>query len=325
MRTTAFFDVTVAAGGLDYKDAAAALDPRLTLHDLSNRNLLKADTDPIREDFAVEVARQVLKQRLQAIHRSLPPGEPLKLRLSTWPSDGPLPGHALMLDWRALFKGRLAPTAVWEDKLRPALKHIVESISTHAPARRVEASGKLSFAAALALGITFRQTGRVRMDISQDMRDGTSQLWNIHSPGVSVPLSIQSREGTLESEQLAVLISIIAGPKETETDLALSRPALPKFRGIVQIASASGTPLVVNSPGEAANIACQIRDAIRDATSVRFKPIQTIHLFIAAPVALAVLIGQWLNTLPEVQVYEHVRGASPGPYQPAVKLDPANF
>ncbi|MCP5517939.1 MAG: SAVED domain-containing protein [Verrucomicrobiales bacterium] len=318
-----FFEVTVAAGGLDYERAAATLDPRLSLHDLRLRNLMQAKTDPITEAFASEVARRVLKQRLKAAHRFHPSGAPLQLRLSTWSTDGPMPGNELMLDWRSHFNGRLAPASVWRSKLLPALTDLVETVGTQAPERRIEASGKFSFAAALALGSAFRQTGRVRLDVSQDSRDGSAQLWSVYSRREAVPLAIQSRDDTLDSEDLAVLVSIIVGPKETENDLALSRAALPKFRGIVQIANTSGVPLVVNRPEEAADIAWQVRDAIHEAIT-RFHPIGTIHLFVAAPVALAVLMGQLFNTLPAVQVYEHVRGASPGPYQPALWLDPSN-
>ncbi len=319
-----FFEVTVAAGGLDYSGAAAALDPRLTLHDLANRNLLKADADPITEGFAGKVARQVLKQRLKEIHHRRPASEPLKLRLSTWSSDGPLPGMDLMLDWRAQLSGRLASAATWRDKLLPALKYIVEAVGTHAPGHRIEASGKFSFAAALALGIAFRQPNCLHLDIWQDMREGDPQLWRIRSERTTVPLSIQSRDGDLNSEDLAVLVSIIAGSKDTDADLALSRPALPKFRAILQVAGQAGTPFLIKGPGDAADIAWQVREAVQRAVT-QLRPIRTIHLFIAVPVALAVLMGQVFNTLPEVQVYEHVRGASPGPYQPAAKLDPANF
>ena len=50
--------------------------------------------------------------------------------------------------------------------------------------------------------------------------------------------------------------------------------------------------------------------------------IGTVHLFMAAPAGIAVLVGQLLNTLGAVQTYEHLSIDGSGRYKPAALLRP---
>jgi len=50
------------------------------------------------------------------------------------------------------------------------------------------------------------------------------------------------------------------------------------------------------------------------------EPRGTIHLFLAVPAGLAVMIGQTLNTFGPIQTYEHVGTDAVGVYKPAALL-----
>lgn len=317
-----FFCVAVAAGGLDYDGAASVLKPAMSMHDLRRWNQLTAKSDPIDYPFAAEVAGCVLKQRLKAIHEYFSPDAPLKLHLSTWPGYGNIPGAALVLDWHTLFNNRLAPPHEWQEKLLPALRTVHQMIRTYAPARAVEASGNLSFAAAIALGIVFRQPGGVPIAWRQHLQDLNEQPWSLKASRTALPLEIKPPvQGNVDSEDLAVLVSIAASARSVENGFAASRSALPEFRAVLQIAGERGQEFVIGSASEAVDIAWQVREAIRNAVD-KFHPIGTIHLFFAGPVGLTMLIGQLLNGLPEVQVYEYIPSKSGNPYQSSLKLDP---
>jgi SMODS-associated and fused to various effectors sensor domain len=54
-----------------------------------------------------------------------------------------------------------------------------------------------------------------------------------------------------------------------------------------------------------------------------FQPRGTVHLFLAVPAGLAVMIGQTLNTFGPIQTYEHVGTDAVGIYQPAALLKPS--
>lgn len=61
--------------------------------------------------------------------------------------------------------------------------------------------------------------------------------------------------------------------------------------------------------------------AVRAARG-KYRPIETVHLFMAVPVGLAVMIGQFLNTLGSVQLYEHREVDATGVYEARVKVCP---
>ncbi len=45
-----------------------------------------------------------------------------------------------------------------------------------------------------------------------------------------------------------------------------------------------------------------------------------VHIFMVVPVGLAMLVGQLLNTLGQVQTYEHIPQGATGHYEPAALL-----
>ena len=82
-RNDGFFIVPVAAGGLGYEGAAAAIRNNTSITDLGNWNVVKLDSDLATDADIARVANQVLKQRLQAVDRHLLPGAPLRIALNT--------------------------------------------------------------------------------------------------------------------------------------------------------------------------------------------------------------------------------------------------
>jgi hypothetical protein len=103
---------------------------------------------------------------------------------------------------------------------------------------------------------------------------------------------------------------------------AASRAGLPLFRATLAIQKKGSPPHDLATPGQAADLAYLVRDAIRGVRQ-DLKIMGTVHLFMAVPVGLAVMIGQLLNTLGNVIVYEHVPGDGVGHYQPEVELHPS--
>jgi hypothetical protein len=65
-----------------------------------------------------------------------------------------------------------------------------------------------------------------------------------------------------------------------------------------------------------------IAEALRQARDT-LQPRGTVHLFLAVPAGLAVMIGQTLNTFGPIQTYEHVGTDAVGVCQPAVLLSPS--
>jgi SMODS-associated and fused to various effectors sensor domain len=80
-------------------------------------------------------------------------------------------------------------------------------------------------------------------------------------------------------------------------------------------------PHDIKRPGEAVDIIRVISQALRQARD-GFQPRGKIHLFLAVPAGLAMMLGQTLNTFGQIQTYEHVGTDAVGIYQPAALLKP---
>ena len=110
-----FFVQPVLAGRLDYDQVSDVAGEHIGTDNLQRWDLEKAQGDPIDEAEAARIARLMLRRRLKEIHRTLDPGAPFKLNLSTREKAPFLPGTALSFDWGERFNGRMASDGTWDD------------------------------------------------------------------------------------------------------------------------------------------------------------------------------------------------------------------
>jgi hypothetical protein len=306
-RRDPFFLVPVAAGGLDYDDAAALID--IPLDDLKNWNMLRVDGDPIRYEAAVDVTRRVLKHRLRAIHRTFPPGDPILMRFHTRRPAPVESAYALTLDWSHRFTTRETSQEEWASCLLPALEAIVEGIRVNAPGRQVNITGLPSLPAAFALGRAFLETSGVPVAWGQ-----RGELWSLRADRMASGVVDDSWAGDPASDGLAVLVAINANVRS-----AMTKSDLPAFRGHVEVRHPRPSSTVRLTAGEALDVALRVTDAVREARML-WSDTRRVHLFAAVPAGIAVLIGQFLNTLGPVQTYEHIQDDAQGIYRPAALL-----
>ena len=99
------------------------------------------------------------------------------------------------------------------------------------------------------------------------------------------------------ARDIAALVSVA---DNAEPLFAACQRDLPPLRALVHVQRASAYPHSIASPGQAADIAMTVQQGLR---TVRrdYGNIGTIHLFMAAPAGLAVLVGQLLNTFGAIQ------------------------
>ncbi|MCZ6562977.1 MAG: SAVED domain-containing protein, partial [Deltaproteobacteria bacterium] len=144
------------------------------------------------------------------------------------------------------------------------------------------------------------------------------QLWNIDSEQESAEFIVEKKDGNVVGEDLAVLVSVNA---DVEPALATTRSDLPLFRGFVHIRHPKEASYLIKNAGQAAHIAKLVADEIRNART-EFHLRGRIHLFMAVPAGLAMMVGQLLNTLGPIQTYEHIPTDPTGRYHPAALLVP---
>jgi hypothetical protein len=313
-----FFVVPLAAGGLDYGAAADAASNHLSAHNLATWNMEKVTPATLTPEAAARIAGRVLSQRLRAVHRALPPGEPLRIGLFARREPAFAPGTALAMDWTSRFDQEEAPGEVWRDLLLPALADVASGIRQHAAGREVECFGLPTLPAAMALGCAFLSTGGIGLSWRQVTKARPDQLWSLSTPRVASGFQSRVVSDNASARDIAVLVSVA---DNVEPLFASTRKSLPPLRAVAHVARSGSYPHLIDGAGEVSDIAFVVQDAMRQARR-NYGNIGTVHVFAAVPAGLAVLIGQLFNTYGAVQTYEHVGTDGSGAYRAAALLRP---
>jgi len=217
------------------------------------------------------------------------------------------------LDWVERFDGDsaylkrrpLAPS-MWTE-----LQADIEAIPAKLPTGRSEVlvTGSLRQATAFAVGGALRMvTGR---DVAVNQR---GELWSSNAH-FDTPMAPSLAEHRIEAgDELAVAISVAADPVDDVLAFIIDA-GLPVERLVSMSPPAGIRDNAIPDAGTSAAFAQGCRDAVRKACSRNTR----IHLFLAGPMGLALLIGHRWNRLRPTVVYEDVQG--PTVYEKAFTID----
>jgi len=304
----------VVAGGLDYGDVPGLFPSGIGAEDLSRWNLHRVHTDPLTFADAQLIASQVLAHRLREIARA----STHRLRISLNTRDRPAfdPAFALRLDWSPEFDARVVTPEWWTSALLPSLRTVSKTTIPLVRDRGIALSGFLSLPAAVALGAAFVETAGVPVDWHQ-AGQAPDAPWSLAAADEPVDVDVQLRAADATAADLAVLVSIT---DDVERPFGAVLRELPSLRATVHV-TARMLPLSIASSGQAAALVRMVRDAVRRARR-DYGATGTVHLFMAVPVGVAVLLGQLLNTLCAVQTYDF-RPGDASPYTAAVRIEPS--
>ena len=317
-RQDGFFILPVAAGGLNYEQVGPLMGDQIGITDLGGWNITRIKSDPAGMEDIRRVANLVLDHRLAAIDRHLPKGAPLSLAISTRVPSGYDPQVALEIDWTHRFSGvqrRVASPRDWQGKLLTALEDLSDSVQRNVSGREIVASGLASLPSTTALGYHFMVTRGIRLAWEQLFPDQSRQLWSLAASRANSGYQVVTTPGMTSADNLAVMVSVNAN---VEGAVAASRKITGPFRAFVHVLSPDQRRFL-SSPGEALDVAHLTVEATREARD-KFDIRGYVHLFMAVPAGLAMMIGQMLNTLGPVQTYEHVQVDATGSYEPAALL-----
>jgi hypothetical protein len=145
----------------------------------------------------------------------------------------------------------------------------------------------------LATGCALRAVRGFRVATTQRL-----QIWSSQQAGTRPELlvdevSVGNGPGT------AVVLSVATDARQLALDharqLDLARAV------VIEPAAGASNTAVTNGPAAAA-LAESIRDIIRSIGD------DELHLFMAVPAGVALLLGHWWNRIPPTVVYEHTQG-----------------
>lgn len=256
-----------------------------------------------------------LGQEIMAL--GLEAGSPRAILLVQAIDRDPHPGDATeVLDWVDLYQGdsamtRAQPTdpanwAIMANELQAAVARL-----RSAGSQDILVRGALRQATFFLVGAQLAQvTGRTVSYIQHGV------LWSSSSQRIPVPPPDVTRVEVGTGDDLAVAIGIAVDP--TAAVAAYLRDRAVGIAELVTLLPKGGShDQAIASPGEAVAYAQTMRNAVRLELERRYA--QRIHLFLAGPGGLALLLGHRWNRLAPTTVYEHL-GPGYG-YSPAFSID----
>ena len=302
-----FIVVVVAGQDVDIQQAGQLFHDRL-LRDWISARHTESIGATLDEAEAARIARCVLRERLQKVHRNLPGADdPLPVEIYARAAAPQVPRAAMVFDWHERFRAnapyhRHAEPGVWSDHLLPALREAFGVAQQIVPDRPAAASGVPTISAATALGWAFAGAepyARLWWEQRDRDRPGSSEIWSLEIPPEKTGYQIEQLPGDTGACDLAVLLDVVQPTQE-----AFNRtPDLPSYRATLRCYHPDWVPKRKIRAGQACGIAHQTIEAIVQARH-HYKATGSVHLFMAVPVGLALMIGQSLNTIGHVKLYE---------------------
>lgn len=229
----------------------------------------------------------------------------------------PYPEDATVrLDWVDRFAGDTAferrrphDPAVWASQLRPELRHAVDQLRA-VGCRQTLVRGPMRLATWFTVGFECAQVTGMTVACRQGGR-----LWASDEPAVrDVGLDVHETP-VGQGEELAVVVAVAYDPSVAVSQYL--RAANLPVGGLTTVSPATWpSDQAVTGPAHAVALAQAIRNQVRRLAEASCAT--RLHLFLACPGGLALLLGHRWNRVPSTQLYEDLgRGAQ---YTPAFLL-----
>ena len=305
---------------LDYDDADRVLGRPGAFQEVNRFDIDRVAKESLETEDAQRIAKAVLRQRVAAIRLRQPEG-PFYLGLYSRLSPS-MKGHTLCHDVTPYFQGREAGPGAYT-KIEAALFDAATALAATGEKPRIAARGN----AALPLGVLF---GAVYSPLVFDLvwkqiaPGAPEEDWSIMCGVADFATTIRSTKGELNSEDVVLAVSINAKVDHAVAEYLTVTEFSP--RATISVGLADG-PLQrgqMISPQQGLRIAYDAIDYARKLRDQLRMHRANLHLFLACPLSLAVLIGQNLNTFGECVVYEHFSDRTPS-YAPVHRFKPSNF
>ena len=206
--------------------------------------------------------------------------------------------HALVaIDWVDRFEGddayskrRPLPPATWRQ-----LQDEIDAVPSHlGSTKRVLVTGSLRLAPAFAVGAALRQVSGFEIAAMQ-----RGEVWSSDEAYSGATLPVIREHAIDQGDDLAVAIEV-ATPIVDDVMAWIREQHVPARR-VVAISPAGGPR---DNAVAGASDACALAVGVRDAVRRELKGCPRVHLFLAGPMGLALLLGHRWNRVAPTVVYE---------------------
>ena len=307
--------------GLDYVEANTVLDTPAGFQDLRHWNLHKLSTDVVTDDDARTIARDVVRTRLRAIAVAAPE-EPLDVALFSRRNSGP-DSYALRHDFTPHFDGRTSKVDTYS-KIEAALVDtagIVASIYNDAV---IVGRGNAALPLGVLYGAVFSPLAGFRVSWLQSLAGHEKEAWSLAAGQSSIRSHTAAAKGDVASEDIVLALGVSANIEMAVSEYLNAAGLKPRASIHATIEAGSVPQGSSLSPQDGLAIVLQAVQAARTLKEDLGLRRARLHLFLACPLAMAVLLGQKLNTFSECLLYEHDPDATPS-YMRVHTFSPSGF
>ena len=316
-RNDGFF-VQIVPINVPYRDVDRVLGRAGGLQETSRFNMEMIESDSLETPDARRIAKAVLKQRLGLVRAA---GSPVSVTLDSRGSSSAT-GVALRHDFTRYFSGREAIPATYS-LIESALLDTAAALADTGDRLAVRARGL----AALPLGVLFGAVySRFSFDLSwiQPAPDGSEEEWSLRSGVDEIATTVRPILNSVGSEELVLAVSVNADVESAVADYLSRQSWSPRATIAVRLTNGPLGQGEAITAQQGLQIVRESIGAVRKQKDDLGMKRANLHVFLAGPLGMAVLIGQHLNTFGECVVYEHLPNATP-PYSAVHRFQPSDF
>ncbi len=315
-----FIDMTLSAVNNDAESVfGSRLVVALPAYDAITKQEERAAFQALKALFASKPGQPISRQEIENALRSsisatrLPNVQPIHLHTSVQENDLAAP-CAIQFDWSQFSGGptRSLPTASeWDSTIISQLQTTKVWLTRYFAHRRLLLTGKRRLSASVAIGAVFSSVSGFALETSP-APDQANWCTDAHADVLTPPYSLTKTETLGKSNDLIVSLGILQNIQLHIDDFAnasgLSASARLHLHGDQPVVSAQ----------QANQLVLAVKRVIRNALAQTDATV--IHLFLACPSFIALLLGHRLNAISVIQCYEWVNGKS---YTPSCRLTQA--
>ena len=305
---------------LPYGQADRVLGRPGGFQEVNRFNIYRIESDELSIDDARRIANDVLKQRLAAIRRR-EPDRPFSVglysRLSPFPK-----GYAVCHNFSSYFDGRDASSEAYS-AIEVALADSAAALAATGNKVRISARGNASLPLGVLFGAIYSPLA-FDLDWFQPAPGADEQMWSLACDPSNARPTIRIATGDLSSEELVLAVSVSADVERAAAEYLDIAGLAPRAILSVELPDGPVPRGQTIPPGEGRQIALAAINAARDLKAELRMKRANLHLFLACPLGLAVLIGQNLNTFGDCVAYEHFPDRTPA-YEPTHRFQPSDF
>lgn len=306
---------------MGYAEANRALGSPAGFQDLCDWNLHKIAVDELDEEHARIIACDVITTRLAALAKREPNG-PLQVGLFSRRMSGS-EAFALRWDYSPYFYGRDCPAGTF-NTIEQALLDSASAITALFNEVPIAATGYASLPLGVLFGAIFSSLAGFQLSWQQGFGGQSKDDWSLGANVEDVRLEKSIKLADPSSEDLVLALGVSAHIEQSVAEYLEAEEIRPRAAMHLSIEKGSVPQGHRLAPGEGVSIVYQAIDAVRQFRDDYGLARLRLHLFLACPISMAVLLGQKLNTFTECVLYEHDPSGTPA-YRRVHSFNPSGF